>query len=174
METWLLLILGRRTRQDPLRGKISIVQRGKARPRQEKKGFPRNKNENFEHCKDVLQIKSVQIWFALFTLNCWEKKWLFLCYNNHGFLEYHCWLKCKLKILTSFGTGICCLRVLWPSLVLWSILKVIFKTDLSYLLSLVFVSLSLVFVHALFSCFDLLFLLELELMLSSRIYLLPY
>ena len=49
-----------------------------------------------------------------------------------------------------------------------------FKTDLSYLLSLGFVSLSLVFVHALFSCFDLLFLLELELMLSSRIYLLPY
>ena len=57
---------------------------------------------------------------------------------------------------------------------LWSILKVIFKTDLSYLLSLVFVSLSLVFVHVLFSCFDLLFLLVLELMLSSRIYLLPY
>ena len=37
-------------------------------------------------------------------------------------------------------------------------MKVIFKTDLSYLLSLVFVSLSLVFVHVLFSCFDLLFL----------------
>ena len=55
-----------------------------------------------------------------------------------------------------------------------SILKVIFKTDLSYLLSLVFVSLSLVFVHVLFSRFDLLFLLVLELMLSSRIYLLPY
>ena len=49
-----------------------------------------------------------------------------------------------------------------------------FKTDLSYLLSLVFVSLSLVFVHVLFSCFDLLFLLVLEVMLSSRIYLLPY
>ena len=55
-----------------------------------------------------------------------------------------------------------------------SILKVIFKTDLSYLLSLVFVSLSLVFVHVLFSCFDFLLLLVLELMLSSRIYLLPY
>ena len=55
-----------------------------------------------------------------------------------------------------------------------SILKVIFKTDLSYLLSLVFVSLSLVFVHVLFSCFDLLFLLVLEFMLSSLIYLLPY
>ena len=37
---------------------------------------------------------------------------------------------------------------------LWSILKVIFKTDLSHLLSLVFASLSLVFVHVLFSCFD--------------------
>ena len=46
-----------------------------------------------------------------------------------------------------------------------SILKVIFKTDLSYFLSLVFVSLSLVFVHVLFSCFDLLFLLVLELCL---------
>ena len=53
-------------------------------------------------------------------------------------------------------------------------LKAIFKTDLSQLLSLVFVSLSLVFVHALFSCFDLLFLLVIEVMLSSRIYLLPY
>ena len=52
----------------------------------------------------------------------------------------------------------------------WSILKVIFKTDLSYLLSLVFVSLSLVFDHVLFSCFDLLFSLVLEFMLSSRIY----
>ena len=41
-----------------------------------------------------------------------------------------------------------------------------FKTDLSYLLSLVFVSLSLVFVHVLFSYFHLLFLLVLELMLS--------
>ena len=49
-----------------------------------------------------------------------------------------------------------------------------FKTDLSYLLSLVFVSLSLVFVHVLFSCFDLLFLLVFEVMLSSRIDLLPY
>ena len=57
---------------------------------------------------------------------------------------------------------------------LWIILKVIFKTDLSYLLSLVFVSLSLVFVHVLFSCFDLLFLLVLEFMLSSWIYLLPH
>ena len=55
-----------------------------------------------------------------------------------------------------------------------SILKVIFKTDLSYPLSLVFVSLSLVFVHVLFSCFDLLFLLVLEFMLSSLFYLLPY
>ena len=52
-------------------------------------------------------------------------------------------------------------------------MKAIFKTDLSQLLSLVFVSLSLVFVHVLFSCFDLLFLLVIEVMLSSRIYLLP-
>ena len=58
--------------------------------------------------------------------------------------------------------------------VLWSILKVIFKTNLSYLLTLVFVSLSLVFVHVLSSCFDLLFLLVLEFMPSSRIYLLPH
>ena len=43
----------------------------------------------------------------------------------------------------------------------------IFKTDLSYLLSLVFVSLSIVFVHVLFSCFDLLFLLVLEFMLIA-------
>ena len=49
-----------------------------------------------------------------------------------------------------------------------------FKTELSYLLSLVFVSLSLVFVHVLFSCFDLLFLLVLEVMLSSRNYSSPY
>ena len=56
---------------------------------------------------------------------------------------------------------------------LWSIFKVIFKTNLSYLLTLVFVSLSLVFVHVLSSCFDLLFLLVLEFMPSSRIYLLP-
>ena len=49
-----------------------------------------------------------------------------------------------------------------------------FKTDLSYLFSLVFASLSLVFVHVLFACFDLLFLLVLELMLGSRIYLLSY
>ena len=62
-----------------------------------------------------------------------------------------------------------CLYVL-----LLSILKVIFKTELSYLLSLVFVSLSLGFVHVLFSCSDLLFLLVLEVMLSSRIYLSPY
>ena len=54
---------------------------------------------------------------------------------------------------------------------LWSIQKVIFKTDLSYLLSLVFVSLSLVLVHVLFSCFDLLFLLVLDFMLSSRLLL---
>ena len=47
-----------------------------------------------------------------------------------------------------------------------------FKTDLSYLLSLVFVSLSLVFVHVLFSYFHLLFLLVLELMLNWRICLL--
>ena len=59
-------------------------------------------------------------------------------------------------------------------ILLWNISKVIFKTDLSCLLSLVFVSLSLVFVHVLFSCFDLLFLLVLEFMLSSRIYLLPH
>ena len=43
---------------------------------------------------------------------------------------------------------------------------------LSFKLS--FVSLSLGFVHVLFSCFDLLFLLVLEFMLSSRIYLFPY
>ena len=54
------------------------------------------------------------------------------------------------------------------------IFKVIFKTDLSYLLSLVFVSLSLIFVHVLFFCFDLLFLFVFWFMLSSRIYLLPY
>ena len=59
-------------------------------------------------------------------------------------------------------------------IMLWSILKVIFKTDLSYLLSLDFVLLSLVFVHVLFSCFDLLFSLVLEFMLSSRICLKPY
>ena len=53
-------------------------------------------------------------------------------------------------------------------------MKVIFKTDLSYLLSLVFILLSLAFVHVLFPCFDLLFLLVLEFMLSSRICLLPY
>ena len=47
-------------------------------------------------------------------------------------------------------------------------MKVIFKTDLSHLLSLVFVSLSLIFVHVLFSCFDLLFLLVLEFMLIAR------
>ena len=48
------------------------------------------------------------------------------------------------------------------TITLWSILKAIFfKTDLSHLLSLVFVSLSLVFVHVLFSCFELLFLLVL-------------
>ena len=57
---------------------------------------------------------------------------------------------------------------------MWSILKVIFKTDLSYLLSLVLLSLSLVFVHVLFSCFDIVFLLVFEVMLSSRIDLLPY
>ena len=49
-----------------------------------------------------------------------------------------------------------------------------FKTDLSYLLRLVFVSVRLAFVRVLFSCFDLLFLLVLEFMLSSRIYWLPY
>ena len=51
---------------------------------------------------------------------------------------------------------------------LWSIQKVIFKTHLSYLLSLVSVSLSLVLVHVLFSCFDILFSLVLDFMLSSR------
>ena len=51
---------------------------------------------------------------------------------------------------------------------LWSIEKVIFKTHLSYLLSLVSVSLSLVLVQVLFSCFDLLFSLVLDFMLSSR------
>ena len=54
---------------------------------------------------------------------------------------------------------------------LWSFQKVIYKTHLSYLLSLVFVSLSLVLVHLLFSCFDLLFLLVLDFMLSSRLLL---
>ena len=49
----------------------------------------------------------------------------------------------------------------------------LWRIFLSYLLSLGFVSWSLVFVHVLFSCFDLLFLLVLEFMLSSRIYLLP-
>ena len=47
-------------------------------------------------------------------------------------------------------------------------MKVIFKTDLSYLLTLVFVSLNLVFVHLLFSCFDLLFLLVLDLCLARE------
>ena len=56
----------------------------------------------------------------------------------------------------------------------WSFQKVIFETHLSYLLSLVFVSLSLVLAHLLFSCFDLLFSIVLDFMLSSRIYLLPY
>ena len=54
---------------------------------------------------------------------------------------------------------------------LWSFQKVIYKTHLSYLLSLVFVSLSLVLVQVLFSCFDLLFLLVLDFMLSSRLLL---
>ena len=49
-----------------------------------------------------------------------------------------------------------------------SILKVIFKTDLSYLLSLVFDSLSLVFVPVLFSCFDLLLYLYLNLCLARE------
>ena len=48
-------------------------------------------------------------------------------------------------------------------------MEVIFTTDLSYLLSLGFVSLSLVFVYVLFSCFDLLFVLVLEFMLSSNL-----
>ena len=45
-----------------------------------------------------------------------------------------------------------------------------------YILSFkfIFVSLSLVFVHVLFSCCDLFFLLVLEFLLSSRIYSLPY
>ena len=47
--------------------------------------------------------------------------------------------------------------------------EIFFNMDLSYLLSLVFVSLSLVFVHVLFSCFDLLFLLVLEFMPSSNL-----
>ena len=47
-------------------------------------------------------------------------------------------------------------------------MKVIFKTDLSCLFSLVFVSLTLAFVHILFSCFDLLFLLVLEFILTAR------
>ena len=45
MDALLLLILGRRTRQDPL---------SKIKKKRKKKGFPPNKNENFEHCKDVL------------------------------------------------------------------------------------------------------------------------
>ena len=57
------------------------------------------------------------------------------------------------------------------SYLLWSFQKVIYETHLSYLLSLVFVSLSLVLVHVLFSCFDLLFLLVLDFMLSSRLLL---
>ena len=52
MDALLLLILGRRTREDPLSGKISFVHEAKLGKK--KKGFPRNKNENFEHCKDVL------------------------------------------------------------------------------------------------------------------------
>ena len=59
-------------------------------------------------------------------------------------------------------------------IMLWSTLKVIFRTDLSYLLSLDFVSLSLIFVHELFSCFVILFSLVLEFMLSSRSCLKPY
>ena len=47
-------------------------------------------------------------------------------------------------------------------------MKVIFTTDLPCLLSLVFVSLSLVFVHVLFSCFDLLFYLYLKLCLARE------
>ena len=57
------------------------------------------------------------------------------------------------------------------SYLLWSFQKVIYETHLSYLLSLVFVSLSLVLVHLLFSCFDLLFLLVLDFMLRSRLLL---
>ena len=44
----------------------------------------------------------------------------------------------------------------------------LFKTDLPCLLSLVFVSLSLVFVHVLFSCFYLLFYLYLKLCLARE------
>ena len=51
---------------------------------------------------------------------------------------------------------------------LGSILKVIFKTDLSYLLSLVFVSLSLVFVHVLFSGLIFCFYLYLNLCLARE------
>ena len=55
-----------------------------------------------------------------------------------------------------------------PTLLLWSILRVIFKTHLFCLLSFVFVWLSLVFVHVLFSCFDLLFYLYLKLCLARE------
>ena len=46
-------------------------------------------------------------------------------------------------------------------------MKVIFETDLSFKFSFGFI-LSLVFVHVLFSCFDLLFLLYLKLCLASE------
>ena len=59
-------------------------------------------------------------------------------------------------------------RALSNKQLLWSILKAIFKKDLSYLLSLVFASLSLVFVHVLFSCFDLFFYLYLNLCLAHE------
>ena len=49
-----------------------------------------------------------------------------------------------------------------------SILKAILKSDLPCLLSLVFVSLSLVFVYVLFSCFDLLLYSYLKLCLARE------
>ena len=69
MDTWLLLILGRRTRQDPLRGKICIsVQTGKAR-QGKTWGFPRNKNENVEHRKVFHGKKSPVFWWFYQTVN---------------------------------------------------------------------------------------------------------
>ena len=94
--------------------------------------------------------------------------WLLLPYFQNRMLQNN-----KIsELLNGTFRGVNSLVKLW--VLLWSILGVIFKTGLCYLLSLVFVSLSLVFVHVLFSCFDLLFLLVLEFMLSSQICLLPY
>ena len=53
MDALLLLILGRRTRQDPLSGKISFVHEAKLG---KKKRFSPNKNENFEHCNVLVNV----------------------------------------------------------------------------------------------------------------------